>query len=690
MAKAKRTAKKPNRSKSRPSILKRFLLSVFSNRRRSSFVIVALFAVVGTVILVQSQATTCGARVSNYAYKVPFGKAVWNQPVCNLPVHPQSADYANRFYTYSNLNDGSPKAALNKGKVGTGVVFPKPLLTDPEGLSSLFSRNVYYASKATGTIKVQTSVYPSNLDGTKYELSGDQDRRKYTPDTPIPWNPEWRTGEAGDNEIVIIDDVSGQGRIYGIAGYKRGIFHASQCGLFFLDRLCAYEVNVGRDSDGNIFDYRTFEGQTGDRGVGLSYYATLVTPEEVQAGEIRHAMGLAIPNTAIGPVCSKTQLGTADEGKACGTAVAPASKFEWSGNRVPQNISKDLHSIYTQDKLIPEGMRFAIKQDTDIEAWIRSRPDLVANKRKADTARVFAQALKDYGMIVADTSGAGAGIQTAGAVNPDTRKQWESLGLTSDKDEDLLDGLITSSNLYVIDTPTLTCKDGSKSKYYCDWTKAAYTASSSSETIPQQSIPPTVNITSPVANAPASGPVDIAASVSGPNPITNVQFIVGGNPLATDNTAPYTYRFDSKALTNGTNTITVKATDSKGLSDSKSVNINVNNPVATSQTDTTPPTPPAALARSLRPDFTKVRYVLDLTWKASTDASGIREYQVTRLGGKVPFAKVTKETKLTDDTIEAGIQYSYSVVAIDNTGRKSLPSSVSAKGNCFLIWCSLE
>jgi len=481
--------------------------------KKTGLILITLIAIAGAVFVTASRAATtttpnasCGALVSNYTYKVPFGNAIWNQTVCNVAKDARSANYAERFYKWGNLNDGSPGSDQLWGDLSISAAFPKPTVIDPNGLSTLFSRNVYNAKDATTQKLVQTSVTPSNLDGAKSVSSSDKDRLKYLPDTRIPWNPKWLTGEAGDNEIVILDESNG--RIYEIAGYKRDLAAVTQCGPFVGERLCAYSVKVGRDYKGAYFDYRTYEGPFNSRGVGLSQYATLTTPEEIAAGEIRHALGISIPNTASGPSCSLAQQGTAAEGTQCGTAVAPASKFEFKETTAAEKAARYKYdasqaSLYTQEKLIPEGTRFALNiDDAYIDRWINSRQDLKANPRKAQTARIFARALKDYGMIVADTSGSRARIQVAGMVNPVTREAWKKVGIESDADTNLLEGLIKQDRLYVAKPPKITCVDGTISTYYCIWTKAEYTAAElaapTTNTSPQPvSNPPTTPTSSP-------------------------------------------------------------------------------------------------------------------------------------------------------------------------------------------------
>ncbi len=420
--------------------------------------------------------TECGKRITNYSYQVPFGNAIWNQPICGRTKHPKSSDYVNRFIEWGHLNDGSASADVNNGKISNDPGFPDPTLIDP--YAGLFTIPVYKASDSTTETRILTSVYDSNLDGDDLPY---QDPRRTAPDSKIPWNPNWKTGKGGDNAMIILDDRTGttQGRIYVISGYQPAGFDATrQCGLglvIYPNRICTYTVDVGRDLNGDYANYQTYEGYIKNRGVGLSMYATLVTPEEVDAGEIRHAIAISMPNTGFGPICTKAQLGTPAEGTTCGTAVAPATKFEWGGQPNHPIMPEPFKSLYGIDKSIPEGMRFAIDiSDPQIETWISSREDLRTNQRRAETARIFARALRDYGMMVVDTNSSRPNIQHAGGANPEAAQIWTNLGMGPDEKDNMLDGLVNSQNLYVVDPPTATCKDGTTSKNYCEWTSIKY------------------------------------------------------------------------------------------------------------------------------------------------------------------------------------------------------------------------
>ncbi len=545
---------------------------------------VLAIAIVGTWFLIQSFAASptatasCGAQVSNYTYQVPWGNAVWNQPVCNLPRYSKSADYAQRFFKYAHYTDGTPSYDYLDGLVGVTPGYPgPPTLGDPDGLNGLFTREVYLASKSTTNVQVSSLSQPSNLDGVLWNDNEVFPRAGYQsqhPDTMIPWNPTWKTGKGGDNEIFILDDRPGptMGRVYTIWIYQYGGCIAD---IFFPNRVCAASVQVNRDHSGNIIDYRNFEGYVSERGVGLSYYATLTTPEEVAAKEIRHALGVTISTTSFGPVCTKAQLGTNAEGTTCGTAVAPATKFEWGGVALSSLGRTAPFNTYGIEKTIPEGMRFAVDiSNAQIENWLTSRNDLTGARK--ETARTFARALRDYGMIVVDTGSADPMIQMVGGVNPDNATQWKNLGVGPEYAADnLLKGLITSSNLYVVDPPTLTCADGTTSKNFCPWTAASYASSNPSDTVN-----PSVTITNPAStsNVTFAGTVKVEGTSSDNIGVTKVELLVD-TTVATSVTTSSTYSFslNSTTISNGTHTITVKAYDAAGNVGTKSFTVMVSN-----------------------------------------------------------------------------------------------------------------
>jgi hypothetical protein len=107
-------------------------------------------------------------------------------------------------------------------------------------------------------------------------------------------------------------------------------------------------------------------------------------------------------------------------------------------------------------------------------------------------------------MIVAATSGNKARIQVAGMVNPVTRDAWKSVGIESDADTNLLEGLITQDKIYVVPAPKLTCSDGKITTYYCNWTKAEYTQTA--VTTPTTTTVPTTTTTTTASTADTIAP----------------------------------------------------------------------------------------------------------------------------------------------------------------------------------------
>lgn len=98
--------------------------------------------------------------------------------------------------------------------------------------------------------------------------------------------------------------------------------------------------------------------------------------------------------------------------------------------------------------------------------------------------------------------------------------------------------------------------------------------------------PPTVSISAPTAGATVSGTVAItatAAAAMGYNNLTlaSVQFFVDGTSVGTATTSPYTVNWNAAMATNGSHSLTAKATDSmNGTATSTAVMVTVTGGVA--------------------------------------------------------------------------------------------------------------
>lgn len=575
------------------------------------------WAATPTVITPQTATSTCGARVTNYTYQVPFGNAPWNVPVCNLARHPRSDIYAARIFNYAFPNDGSAQTLANLGNWGVNFGY--------EDLASNWSRAVYDASEANTTIKLQicgaSHCIPSNLDGDlKYD-----DPKGYLPDTAIPWNTNWKVAAAGDNELIILDKKAG--KLWALNQVKLGIAAIGQCGIIFENRLCVASGGIIRDYAGNIANYLTYEGSTGDRGGGISYYATLLTPQEVEAGEIRHALGMAMHNTSYGPICTPAQLATNDPkviDVTCGTAVAPAAKFEWGGASADKRTN--LSQYLSIEKTVPEGMRFALNiTDAEIDAWVASKG---YSAQKARTAKIIATALRDYGWMPLDT-GNSAGFQVAGAVSDTNRALWTKLGITNTRDDYILNGLITQKRIYAIDPPTSNCIDGTKTKSYCRYNSSQYTSNG---------LPVTVSPTPTKAPTPTPTATPTATPTKAPTP----------TPTKTPSPTP-----------------------------------------TRTPTPTPAPTPlgqVASVTRTLGFDWLKARYYLALYWKAPTGATANTTYEILK-GDRV--IGTTTSLTFSDFDLAAPATYTYKIRARNTqTNTTSQPTTVST--SCYWIFCTIQ
>src|SRR5690606_17602981 len=121
-------------------------------------------------------------------------------------------------------------------------------------------------------------------------------------------------------------------------------------------------------------------------------------------------------------------------------------------------------------KMVPRGSRLVIdRTDAEIQQWLDSRG---YSGRLRETARIFAVALRDYGLIQLDTTGGPATIQVSGGRNPETAAGWRALGIEGDG-LDFLDGLVTSSNIRVLEAATNHCDHG-LSKLFCHASDISY------------------------------------------------------------------------------------------------------------------------------------------------------------------------------------------------------------------------
>lgn len=139
-----------------------------------------------------------------------------------------------------------------------------------------------------------------------------------------------------------------------------------------------------------------FEGKRwwarGGRGSGFPLIAGLVRPEELAAGEIRHALIFSMPKNRRG-----------DDGRTLFLPPASRSDGKYKGRQYPV-----------------EGMRFQLDPsltEKDFDKWGLSRE-----------SKIVARALQRYGMYLCDNGGAMVIlVQLLGPSRSENRKKWEEV-----------------------------------------------------------------------------------------------------------------------------------------------------------------------------------------------------------------------------------------------------------------------
>jgi Predicted solute binding protein len=172
-------------------------------------------------------------------------KAPWNVPVAGLPLHAESAKYAE--YMFNDFGGTMPEMNFRK-----------------------YTYPVYDASKATDSYVVKDTNNWGNLNGKT-----------------IPFNPAWKQNAGTDAQIIIVDPVSGkEWNLWEVV-----IDSSAKQITIGNGNLCPGDVFT------NNWDTKATKC-TGSRGVGINYLAMLVRPWEMEQGKIEHALSMPIIGTS--------------------------------------------------------------------------------------------------------------------------------------------------------------------------------------------------------------------------------------------------------------------------------------------------------------------------------------------------------------------------------------------------------
>ncbi|MGH7751897.1 MAG: hypothetical protein ACREN5_03695 [Gemmatimonadales bacterium] len=227
----------------------------------------------------------------------------WNQDISNAPLHPNSANYMNAIKSLGGNQ-------FLHADFGSNTDWGIPFVVVPSGQAQL---------------PIHFTAYGDESDPGPY---------------PVPLNAPVEGGSASDGDRHVIAFQQGTCLLYEL--YRA------------FPRLGYWDADSGAKWDLRSNALRP-AGWTSADAAGLPIFPGLVRRDEVQSGQITHALRFTV---------SRTQK----------AYVLPAT--HWA-------------SSYTDQNLPPMGLRLRLKASFDTGAY-------------SGDARVILEALKKYGMIVAD------------------------------------------------------------------------------------------------------------------------------------------------------------------------------------------------------------------------------------------------------------------------------------------------
>jgi hypothetical protein len=332
-----------------------------------------------------------GLETSVPSFTRAFGPAApWNRPVAGLTQHTDSATLSSRLLADGSVTPGDFNCTFSQ-----------------------YTYSVYEKDGSGGKPAATTTIQVSFTD------HGHPTWGNVTEGTLVPWNPAWLPSggfwagsNAEDNWLIILDTSTGE---------EIDLWQVS---------LVSGKLQVG-SANKIAGDYRTkiapVASDIGARGCGIQNLAFLVRSKEVESGVIEHALGM--PTRAESTPTAPLPF------------VSPAQKTDGNVN---------LGAVTNPG--IPSGTRFYLNMtDTELDTWVAALPSALGTAGK-NSARIIAQALRDYGWFISDSAGNAAHFQFEDYNSAD----WTALGLQPQTiggkpyPESLLDGLITSGRLRAI------------------------------------------------------------------------------------------------------------------------------------------------------------------------------------------------------------------------------------------------
>lgn len=177
--------------------------------------------------------------------------------------------------------------------------------------------------------------------------------------------------------------------------------------------------------------------------------------------------------------------------------------------------------------------------------------------------------------------------------------------------------------------------------------------------VPYTNNPPTVPGNLRITSDSGTGKIGLVWDASSDNKgVTEYRILRNGNLLAFTSQTTFT---DTSVVNDTAYSYQVTAIDTEGAESGMSNTASFTTPYVN-----TPPSAPTNLKTT-----SLTRTLVALSWGASIDNKGIKEYRVFRNGSQIG---VTTTTSYNDSTIRKGAKYTYEVIAVDTEGSSSSKS----------------
>jgi len=213
---------------------------------------------------------------------------------------------------------------------------------------------------------------------------------------------------------------------------------------------------------------------------------------------------------------------------------------------------------------------------------------------------------------------------------------------------------------------------------------------------PADTTAPSVSVTSPSSGAILSNTATIDASASDANGVTKVDFYVDGGLKGTDTSSPFSYSWDTKTVSDGTHTLTAKATDP---ADNEGTSVAVDITVTNATTPDPSPTPdsPSSSPVTITPTSPGsssggtdggVSETVELQIPESTDPSAPKIVKVEYyLDGDLIYTSTTPPFKLALDTRKyLDGTHTLTIKKYDSTGKVTTESQQLKIQNNLSLW----